>query len=616
MARTNNKINVSELDFDQIKTNLKEYFRGQDEWKDYDFDGSGLSTFIDVLAYNTHYNNLYTNLAVNESFLDSASKRASVVSLAKSLGYVPRSATCSKAVVDMRIVNPTSFPTVLTLPAYQPFETNVDGKQYTFYNIGSYTTSYGVNGYVFSNVELVEGTPLSFKYTVAPGQKFIIPNQNVDLSTVRVIVQDSETSGNFQTYTRADNIVNGITATSKVYYVKEIEGGLYELTFGDGILGKALANGNIVNIDYFVSGLTGANGARLFNYVGASGSGSVLLGGSASLSTKTVAVGGESAEDIDSIKFNAPRLYAAQNRAVTPEDYRTLILANFSPAASVSCWGGENNYPAIYGKVYICVRPVDATKLTTLEKNYILNTILANKNMVSVTPEIVDPEYINIALNVTAYYNPNETTKTESQLKTIVTNAIFDYDDSDLKRFDGVFRHSKLSRLIDTSDPCIVSNTTTVLLRRKMIVKYNVSAQYILNIINPLYNSGVAEGAIYSTGIFVKGSDIVHYIDDDGQGFMRLYTLDENYQKTIVDPSIGTVDYDRGYIQISNLNITGLADIDFEISMKPKSNDVVSALHQIAEVARDHLTVTMIADKAAAGDLAAGYNYTFTNIRP
>jgi hypothetical protein len=616
MAITNNNINVSELDFDKIKENLKEYFRGQDEWKDYDFDGSGLSVFMDVLAYNTHYNNLYQNLALNESFLDSASKRASVVSLAKSLGYVPRSATCSRAVVDMRIISPTAFPTVLTLPAYQPFETNVGSQQYTFYNVGSYTTNYGVNGYVFSDVELVEGTPLTFSYTVAAGQKFIIPNQNVDLSTVRVIVQDSATSGNFKSYTKADNIVNGINKTSKVFFIKEIEGGLYEITFGNDILGKSLLNGNVVTINYFVSGLSGPNGARLFTYNGASSSGSVLLGGTANISTKTVATGGNLSEDLDSIKFNAPRLYAAQNRAVTPEDYKTLILSGFSAAASVACWGGENNYPAIYGKVYICVRPRDATKLTTLEKNYILQTVLSNKNMVSVTPEIVDPEYINIALNVTVYYNPNETTKTESQIKTIATNAIFDYDDMDLKRFDGVFRHSKLSRLIDMSDPAIVSNTTTVLLRRKMVVKYNVSSQYILNIVNPLYNSGIAEGAIYSTGLYIQGSNDIHYLDDDGQGFIRLYTLDTSYQKAIVNPAIGTVNYDAGYIQISNLNITGLADIDFEISMKPKSNDVVSALHQVAEVARDHLTVTIVADKAAAGDLGAGFNYTFTNSRP
>ena len=612
MAQINNsRISVSELDFDKIKNNLREFLRGQEEWKDYDFEGAGLSVLLDVLAYNTHYNNLYTNLAVNESFLDSASKRSSVVSLAKMLGYVPRSATCARATVDVRIVSPTSSPTVATLPAYQPFETNTNGQQYTFYNLGSYTTGNGANGYVFSSVELVEGTPLQFKYTVAPGQKYIIPNANVDTSTIRVMVQDSVNSANFETYAFAGNIVNGLISTTKAYFLKEIEGGLYELTFGDDILGKALQNGNIVIIDYFVSGLDGCNGARLFNY-----SGATLLGGSVSCSTKTNAVGGGVSEDIDSVKYNAPRSYAAQNRAVTPEDYKALILANFDQAASVTVWGGENNYPAIYGKVYICIRPKDATKLTNLEKNTVLNTILASKNMVSVTPEIIDPEYINIALNVTTYYNAAETTKSESDIKTIVTNAIFDYDDMDLKRFDGVFRHSKLSRLIDTADPCIVSNTMTVLLRRKMIVKYNVSAQYILNVINPLYNSGIAEGAIYSTGLFIKGSNEVHYLDDDGQGYIRLYTLDSNFQKTIINPTIGTVDYAKGYIEINNLHITALADVDFEISMKPQANDVVSALHQIAEVARDHLTVNIVNDRSAQGDLAAGFNYTFTPIRP
>jgi hypothetical protein len=513
--------------------------------------------------------------------------------------------------VDVRIINPTSTPTVATLPAYQSFETTLDGINYTFFNLGSYTTSNGVNGYIFSGVELVEGTPLQFKYTVGSGTKYIIPNPNVDVSTIRVTVQESVSSANFSTYTYVNNIVSGLTATTKAFFIKEVEGGLHEITFGDDILGKALNPGNIVIIDYFVSGLDGANGARLFNY-----NGTPLLGGSISVSGKTIASGGAAAEDIDSIKYNAPRMYAAQNRAVTPEDYKALILANFPESNSVSVWGGENNIPATYGKVYICVRPTDATKLTNLQKTYILNTILQSKNMVSVTPEIVDPEYIEISLNITSYYNPMESIKTESELKTIITNTVFDYDDSDLKKFDGVFRQSKLSRLIDSSDPSIVSTTMTVLLRRKLIVKYNVSAQYVLNVINPLYNSGIAEGAIYSTGFFIKDSDVVHYLDDDGQGLMRLYTIDTNFQKFIVNPAIGFVDYDRGYIEISNLHITDLADIDFEISMKPQANDVVSALHQVAEIARDHLTVNVVQDRAAAGDLAAGFNYTFTPIRP
>ena len=611
MAQTNRKISVAELDFDQIKDNLKNYFRGQEDFKDYDFEGSGLSTLLDVLAYNTHYNNLYANLAVNESFLDSATKRASVVSLAKSLGYMPRSVTCARAVVDVRIISPQSNPTVATLPAYQAFETTINQVNYSFYNLGNHTTVAGANGYIFSGVEIVEGTPLQYKYTVSQGTRYIIPNADVDTNTVRVTVQDSASSGNFETYNNVTNIVSGLSSSSLVYFIKEIEGGLYEIYFGDGILGKQLDSGNVVTIDYFVSGKANANGARLFNYNGTS-----LLGGSVGISTKTIAYAGAEAEDIDSIKFNAPRMYAAQNRAVTPEDYKTLIYANFPAAASVTVWGGEDNYPAIYGKVYICVRPIDANKLTNLQKNYILNTVLNNKNMVSVTPEIIDPEYINIALNVTAYYDPFKTSKTPGELQAIITNTIFNYDDSDLKRFDGVYRHSKLSRLIDTADRALINNTMTVLIRRKMIVKYNISAQYILNVINPLFNSGQAEGAIYSTGFYIKGSELIHYVDDDGLGNIRLYTLDENYQKNIVNYSIGTVNYDAGYIEINNLHITALADVDFEISMKPKSNDVVSALHQVAEIARDHLTVTVIPDKTASGDLGAGFNYTFTDIRP
>ena len=611
MALTSNRINVAELDFDNIKENLKNFLRGQDEFKDYDFDGAGLNVLLDVLAYNTHYNNLYTNLAVNEMFIDSAAKRNSVVSLAKMLGYQPRSASSAKATVDVRIVNPTSNPTVTTLPAYQPFETTVEGQRYTFYNTGDYTTQNGPNGYVFSGVTLVEGTPLTYSYTVTDGARYIIPNNNVDKSTIRVTVQDSSSYGNFTTYVMSDNILTALDENTYVFFVKELENNLLEIYFGDGVIGRKLTNGNVVTIDYFISSLEAPNGARLFNYTGMS-----LLGGSTNVSTKVIATGGGYPEDIESIRYNAPRSYAAQNRAVTPDDYKTLILAGFPQARSVSVWGGESNYPATYGKVYICILPTDADKLTNLQKNYILTQILQARNMVSVTPEIIDPEYINIALNVSVYYNPVATKKSINQIQQIVSDTVIAYNNSDLKRFDGVFRHSKLSRLIDTSDPSILNNTITVLLRRKMIVKYNVSAQYVLNVINPLYQSFQADASIYSTGFFIKNSTDVHYIDDDGLGSIRLYTLDDNFQKVIVNPTIGTVNYDTGYLQISNLTITGLADVDFEISMKPRSNDVVSALHQIAEFGLDHLTINMIADQSASGDLQAGYNYTFTNLRP
>jgi len=615
MASNNKRISVSELDFDNIKANLKEYLKGQDAFSDYDFEGSGLAVLLDVLAYNTHYNGIYTNLAVNEMFLDSASKRSSVVSLAKLLGYTPNSAKCATATVTLNITSPSTGPSVVSVPAYTQFNTTVDGNSYAFYTTQEYTAVGASTSYSIPNVTLTEGSPLTFKYTVASGVRYIIPNADVDLATVKVRVQENITSSTFYTYTVSTSVINA-DSTSKVFWVKEIDDGLYELTFGNGTLGKALENGNVVNISYFVSGLDAANGATLFSYDGST----LYTGANVSITTTSAASGGGMVEDISSIKFNAPRSYAAQNRAVTPDDYRALIYSNFPEAASVAVWGGEDNDPPIYGKTFISVKPKTAGKLTLQQKSDILNTILETKNIVSITPEIVDAEYINIALNVTVYYNDRETGYTSTDMAAIVRQVILDYNESDLQKFESVFRYSKLSRLIDAAEPAITNNITTVLLRRKLNPRYNISAEYNINVINPIFTSGVAEESVISTGFYIKGSEFLHYLTDDGVGNMILYyrsvgTTTQDSQKIVVDSSIGTVDYAAGKINIKNLNITGLADIDFEISIKPSSNDVISAYTQIAEIASDHLFVTAIPDKTANGDLRAGKNYTFTTSR-
>lgn len=589
--------------------------KGQSQFTDYDFEGSGLSVLLDVLAYNTHYNALYTNLAVNEMFLDSASKRASVVSLAKSLGYTPSSATSARAVVNMAITNPNQTPAALTLPQYSPFSTVIEGRNYTFYNPAEVTIVPNAGFYTFTDLELIQGTPLNFKYTVTDGQQYIIPNANADLSTLKVRVQESSTSDNFTTFIPATSLVE-LASDSNVYFTKEIDGGLYEIVFGDNIISSGLTNGNVVHFDYFVTKGSEANGARTFTY-----NGSALIGGTPVITTVSIAAGGTEVESIDSIKYNAPRLYAAQNRAVTPDDYKALIYASFPYAQSVSCWGGEDNNPPVYGKTYICVKPYEVTKLTQQQKSDIKTTLLASRSVVSITPEIVDPEYLNIALDVTVYYNDRKTTRTASQIATLVTDTIFRYDDANLQRFDGVFKHSHLSRLIDTAEPAIVSNITTVLMRRKVAPRYNVSAEYTLNLINPIFTAGVPEDAIISTGFYVKGSEELHFLQDDGVGNIQLYynvassNANTGSTKFIVNPKIGTVDYANGIMNLKNLNITSLGDIDWEISFKPQSNDVVSAYTQIAQIARDHLTVTAIPDKTANGDLRGGKNYTFTSSR-
>jgi hypothetical protein len=614
MAIDSKRIQVSELDFDQIKSNLKNFLQGQSQFTDYDFEGSGLSVLLDVLAYNTHYNALYTNLAVNEMFLDSASKRASVVSLAKTLGYTPSSVRSARASINMNVSNPNESPSTLTLPKYSPFTTIISGKNYTFYTLSEYTII-PVNGiYTFTNIELVEGTPLSFYYTVASGQQYIIPNQYADISTLKVRVQESVISDTFTTFTAATSLVE-LASDSNVYFIKEIDGGLYELIFGDSIISAGLTNGNVVHLDYFVSGGVIGNGARDFRYNGIS-----LIGGSPIITTTGIGAGGVDIETIDSIKYNAPRLYAAQNRAVTPDDYKALIYAGYNYVQSVSVWGGEDNTPPIYGKTFICIKPYNANKLTLQQKSDILTSLLASRSVVSITPQIVDPEFLNIALDVTVYYNDRKTIRSASELASIVTNTILNYDTAKLQRFDGVFRFSELSRLIDTSEKSIVSNITTVLMRRKVAPRYNVSAEYILNLINPVYSSGVPEDSVASTGFYIYGSEKIHYIEDDGYGKIRLYynVASSNSglsTKFIVNPAIGTIDYANGILNLKNLNITGLADVDWEITFKPQSNDIISAYTQIAEIARDHLTVTAIADKTANGDLRGGKNYTFTSSR-
>ena len=610
MATSNKKINVTTLDFDDIKTNLKTFLSGQSEFQDYDFEGSAMSVLLDVLAYNTHYNALYNNLAINEMFLDSARKRNSVVSLSKMLGYSPRSATCSTATITLTVSAPSSGVTILTLPAYTPFNTTIDGANYTFYTTGSITVTSSTGIFVFQNLEIIEGTPLTYNTTVGTNTRYIIPNSDIDLNTLTVRIQESQTSSVYTTFAKADTLI-GVDSTTKCYWVKEIDNSLYEITFGDGNLGMQLDQGNIVHMNYFVSSLDAPNSARQFSYGGST----LIPSAQITVTTLGAAANGAAAEDIDSIRFNAPRMYASQNRCVTPDDYKSIVYSLFSDAASVTCWGGEDNNPPVYGKVYICIKPKDADKLTTTQKSQLIASILQSRNVVSVVPVIVDPEYINIAVTTTVYYNEQATAKTASEIAGIVTNTINAYNVNELDRFDGVFRFSKLSKLIDNSDPAITNNITTLLLRRGLIVRYNTSAQYLLNLINPIWSSGQPEESFKSTGFYIAGSDQIHYLDDDGVQYVRLFRYGTNGIKIIVNPTIGNIDYTNGVVDIKNLNITALADVDLELSIRPLSNDVVSALTQIAHIAPEHLKVTAIPDPTASGDLRGGYNYTFTSSR-
>ena len=608
MAQISKRISVSELDFDQIKANLKNYLRGQPEFTDYDFEGSGLSVLLDVLAYNTHYNALYQNFTVNEMFLDSAGKRNSVVSRAKELGYTPYSATCAEAIIDLTITDPTSFPESLTLPKNASFTTTVDGKTYTFYTTDTITIPYNA-GYKFSDVTIKEGAPITFKYTVADGARYMVPNSNVDMKTLVVRVQESAQSTVFHTYTRADSILN-VTGSDRAYFVKEIENQLYELKFGDGILGMELSNGNVVHLEYFVTNAGATNGAKQFTYTGPT-----LLNGGATVTLKNAAYKGADIESIASIKFNAPKAYTAQNRAVTAEDYQSLIYNKFPEAQTVSVWGGEDNIPPIYGKAFLCIKPKGGDILSPAQRKEIIHDILSTRNVVSITPELIDPEYINISLNVTVYYNDRDTARSVDELGSLVSSTILNYNETDLQKFDGVFRFSKLSRMIDASEPSIVNNITTLKLHVELKPKYNTSAQYIINIINPIYTENVSELAVVSTNFYIKDSIDLHFLQDDGLGKMQLIRIDETGAHNIANPSIGTVNYLLGYISIQRLNIVSFIGDMLEIVIKPQSNDVVSAFHQIARIDPQRLTIRVISDNTSKGDMRAGQNYIFSSSR-
>lgn len=597
----NKNITVSELDFDNIKANLKNFLRGQEVFQDYDFEGSGLSVIIDLLAYNTHYNAIYNNLSINEMFLDSARKRNSVVSIAKSIGYRPTSAICARATVDIQINSPSPF----LIPLNSIFTTFVNSRMYVFYNTSALYSASTNPSVIFNNVELIEKKDdLSFKYTVASGVKYIIPNKYVDLSTLRVVVRENSQSSIVTYFSLADSLVN-ITNDSKVYWIKEIDGGLYELVFGNGVLGSSLDNGNVVNINYAVSSLDAPNGARLFAFDN----------NNVTITTTSPASGGSLPEDIESIRFNAPRSYSTQNRGVTSDDYKSLIYTNFSEAKSVSVWGGEDNIPPIYGKTYICIKPKSSDNLTTAQKDFILKTVLPSKNVLTIMPVLVDPDYIDIILTTTVYYNELNTNRTAETIKTVVQDAILNYDALELQKFDGLFRYSKLSTIIDTCEDSIVSNITTVTLKRAITPKYNIPAEYSINLINPIYFSGTDENNVLSSGFYIEENAYVHFVCDDGLGSMRLFYLDENNFRIYVNNSLGTVDYAKGIIKFSNLKVSSIVGNVWYLYIKPSSNDVISALTQIIQISSDDLVVNVISDKTTSGDLRGGTNYTFTTSR-
>ena len=597
---TNNKITTTELDFDNIKSNIKSFLRGQSSLSDYDFEGSGLSVLLDVLAYNTHYNALYTNLAVNESFLDSAVKRESVVSRAFELGYLPRSASAARAKVNIKLTNVSGTPDTIVLGSLTPFTTTVNGAPYTFYNDSLYTATNVSGVYTFSDVELIEGTPLTQSYVVSDQSRYTISNIDCDISTLTVDVLTNINSTVTTKFKKVTDILT-VTSTDNVYFIKEIENGLYEIQFGNDRIGKSVNNGNVIRLSYFVTSKSNANGARIFNSESLSNS---------VISTKLSSRGGAEAETIDEVKHNAPRFYSASNRAVTNEDYRAVIINNFPNVKAIQVWGGDEDIPPVYGKVFISIAPKDNVVLTDAEKVIIKEDILKSKKVVTITPEFVDPTYLNIALKTTIYYNPNVTTQTANTLVTQVKNNILKYNDTDLRLFDSIFRFSKLMNIIDSTDQSITSNISSFTISRRLLPKFNIIANYNFHIDNPIYSAGVPENAVTSNGFYVYGDSKIQYIRDDGFGNLQRYYLDSNNNIVVVNSNQGTVTYSNGEINLVSLNITRLAQAELIFTLKLQSNDIISIREHIVRIEPLQLVVSAIAETQVVGS-----QYIFTPSR-
>jgi hypothetical protein len=617
MAQTP-KLQVTELDFDDIKNNLKTYMKNQTEFSDYNFEGSGLSHLIDLLAYNTHYMAMNANMAINEAFLDTATLRSSVVSHAKTLGYTPRSARAPVAYLDLTL-NVTNRSSA-TLSKGTKFTTQVSGSSYGFV-VNEDVTTIPSNGILrFSNIPVYEGTLVTTKYTVDSSdaeKRYIINDTRADTTTLKVSVQNSASDATTEVYELATDITQ-VTATSRSYFLQEVEDGKFEVYFGDDVIGKKLSDGNIVILEYIVTNMTEANGASRFSGTSIDGVTNITI------ATLVAARGGAEPESTESIRYNAPLDFASQGRAVTTEDYKLLVPQVYADAKSVQVWGGEDNDPPIYGQVYIAMKTNSGITLTQAQKDSIARS-LDRYNVASVRPTFVDPNITKLRLTVNFKYDSKSTTKSTGDLETLVRTTISNYNSSDLDKFDVVFRHSKLTRLIDATDPSILSNITTVRMVNSFIPDLDETSKYTIKFNNKLHyplesyistsrpiSHPTGVEVLDSTGFTISGYDDTMYLEDSGNGFIRMYFLTGGTTKTYVSNNVGTVNYETGEVVLESLTITGTSNSDgtIDIITKPESNDVVSVRNQLVEIDLQNTIVEGVNDTITSGGSSAGTNYS------
>jgi hypothetical protein len=613
-------LNVTELDFDQIKNNLKNFMKSQSQFRDYDFDGSGLSILMDILSYNTHYNAMLAHFALNEAFLDSAQIRGNVVSRAGLLGYTPRSILASRATIKL-VVDVSAYqgtiPSALVIERGTKFNSVVDGVAYTFSSLQSQTAILVEDGasktFTFDTMEIGQGKFRYLSYRVdndIENQKFQISDLNADTSSLRVRVQENQDSNSFDSYVKFTTLQE-IDSSSQVYHLQENSSGFFQIYFGDGIIGKKPVNDNIVTLDYLVTDGEAANGANSFTLT----TDFPTLTGNIDTTVTTihVASGGTAAETTESIRFNAPITFQAQDRAVTSQDYASIIQRNFANIESISTWGGEDNIIPDYGKAYVSIKPLIGNTLSQSEKEEIV-AILQSKNTVSIQPEIIDPEFTNIELDVIFKYNPSLTSRSKQAIESLVTDTILDYNFNQLNKFDGVFRHSELLSLVDNSDPAITSSTIRPFLY-KNITAGTIKEQndFTLTYVGNFFVKKGSEFSIESTPFTIGGVD--HFFGDlemigSNNRKVMIYRILGGENQVVV-PDAGEINVSTGVITINIFAIDEPTTI--RITIAPDSLDIAPKRNQIINIEASRILASGSIDQIAYSGPSGTLEYTPTS---
>ena len=606
------------LDFADLRNQIKDYLRVNSDFADFDFEGSNFSTLIDLLAYNSYITAYNTNMAVNECFLDSATLRENVVSLARNIGYVPRSSRSAQAVVNFSVDLSTNDTKVVTLKAGQVAVGNQSGSNYIFSIPDDFVATTGDNNFaIFNNLRLYEGIYLQKQFKIdysKPNQRFILPNANIDTTSIRVKVSSTTN----EIYTLYDNILK-VDSTSKLFLIQEIEDEQYEILFGDGIIGKKPPAGGIVTVTYIVTNGKLGNGAKNFSFVGIlkDDTNSTVSTGISILTTVQKAEMGDNVEDISSIKYLAPRIYSSQYRAVTANDYTGIIPFVYPNVESVTAYGGEELEPPEYGKVFISIKPKNGSFLSQITKDDISRQ-LKQYSIAGIKPEIIDLKYLYIELDTSVYYN-NNATSDATELISSVTRTLTTYSNSaDINSFGGRFKYSKIVGLIDDSARGVTSNITRVKMRRDIVPELNTFATYELCYGNAFYDQPNGYG-VRSSGFTVSGVDGILYLGDiptagTTVGKLVFFKLVNNLP-LIVKNDAGTVDYLHGEINLDVVNITGatLESGLIEVEAIPDSNDVIALKDLYLQLDVSNSTVKALPDVVSSGENTSATSYVTTS---